>query len=92
MRLQRVQSIFIYIFIIFSYNPTIELLDRLDCSHVAHGDDLVIDENGQDAYMPFKRAGRMKIFKRTEGISTTDIVGRLLLLTKETNWEEKVNI
>ena len=42
--------------------------------------------------MPFKRAGRMKIFKRTEGISTTDIVGRLLLLTKETNWEEKVNI
>lgn len=31
----------------------------------------------------------MKIFKRTEGISTTDIVGRMLLMTKEVMWEEK---
>jgi hypothetical protein len=31
-----------------------------------------------------------RIFKRTEGISTTDIVGRLLLMTKEIMWEEKV--
>ena len=68
------------------YDPTIELIDRQNCSHVAHGDDIVVDENGQDAYMPFKEAGRMKVFKRTEGISTTDIVGRLLLMTKETVW------
>jgi hypothetical protein len=33
-----------------------------------------------------------RIFKRTEGISTTDIVGRMLLMTKETMWEEKVMI
>ena len=26
--------------------------------------------------------GRFKMFKRTEGVSTTDIVGKLLLLTK----------
>ena len=30
-----------------------------------------------------KRAGRCKIFKRTEGISTTQIVGKLLLMTKD---------
>jgi ethanolamine-phosphate cytidylyltransferase len=28
------------------YDPTIELIDRLNCSHVAHGDDLVVDTNG----------------------------------------------
>lgn len=33
-----------------------------------------------------------RIFKRTEGISTTDIVGRMLLMTKEVMWEEKVFI
>lgn len=33
-----------------------------------------------------------RIFKRTEGISTTDIVGRMLLMTKEAMWEEKVII
>ncbi len=27
-------------------------------------------------------AGRLRIVKRTEGVSTTDLVGRLLLMTK----------
>ena len=30
-----------------------------------------------------EKQGRFKMFKRTEGVSTTDIVGKLLLLTKE---------
>ena len=34
-------------------------------------------------YWDFRQAGRMRVFKRTTGVSTTDIVGRLLLLTKE---------
>lgn len=65
-----------------SYDPTIELLNKLNCSHVAHGDDLVVKSDGTDAYYEFKKANRMVIFKRTEGISSTDIVGRLLLMTK----------
>jgi ethanolamine-phosphate cytidylyltransferase len=65
------------------YDPTIELIDSLNCSHCAHGDDLIIGPNGEDAYKPFKDANRMKIFKRTEGVSTTDIVGKLLLMTRE---------
>lgn len=28
------------------YDPTIALLDRLNCSHVAHGDDLVQTSDG----------------------------------------------
>ncbi|CAD8187039.1 unnamed protein product [Paramecium octaurelia] len=72
-----------------TYDPTIEQIDRHSCSHVAHGDDLVQTADGKDAYQPFKDAKRMKIFKRTEGISTTDIVGRMLLMTKEVMWEEK---
>jgi ethanolamine-phosphate cytidylyltransferase len=30
-----------------------------------------------------RRTGRMRIVKRTEGVSTTDLVGRLLLMTKQ---------
>jgi ethanolamine-phosphate cytidylyltransferase len=29
-----------------------------------------------------KKAGKFKVFKRTEGVSTTDIVGKLMLFTK----------
>jgi ethanolamine-phosphate cytidylyltransferase len=65
------------------YSPTIELLDSLNCKYAAHGDDLSINENGHDCMSILKRAGRCKIFKRTEGVSTTQIVGKLLLVTKE---------
>lgn len=64
------------------YDPSIELLDKLNCSHVAHGDDLILLPDGTDSYQMFRDVNRFLTFKRTEGISTTDIVGRLLLLTK----------
>ena len=48
-----------------------------------HGDDMSTTADGKDAYEEVKLAGRMKIVKRTEGISTTDLVGRLLLMTKQ---------
>ena len=65
------------------YNPSLELLDKLHCEYVVHGDDMSTTADGRDAYEEVKQAGRMKIVKRTEGISTTDIVGRLLLMTKQ---------
>lgn len=64
------------------YDPTIELLDQLNCSHVAHGDDIIFKEDGSNVYSEFMDVGRFLMFKRTEGISSTDIVGRLLLMTK----------
>ena len=41
------------------YDPTIELIDKLNCSHLAHGDDLIIGPNGEDAYGIFKERNRM---------------------------------
>jgi hypothetical protein len=43
----------------------------------------VIDSNGFDMCAYLKKLGRFKMFKRTEGVSTTDIVGKLLMLTKD---------
>lgn len=47
-----------------------------------HGDDITSDSSGQDCYRYVKAAGRFKVVKRTPSISTTDLVGRMLLCTK----------
>ena len=65
------------------YDPSLKLLDDLHCDFCVHGDDASTTADGRDAYEAVKTAGRMKIVKRTEGISTTDLVGRLLLMTKQ---------
>lgn len=46
-------------------------------------DVVVIQADGKDAYAYAKSIGRFKLIKRTEGVSTTDIVGRMLLMTRE---------
>jgi ethanolamine-phosphate cytidylyltransferase len=65
------------------YTVTLETLDRYNCQYYAHGDDPIFDSEGTDICALFRKHGRFKMFKRTEGVSTTDIVGKLLLLTKE---------
>ncbi|OOF97711.1 hypothetical protein ASPCADRAFT_163602 [Aspergillus carbonarius ITEM 5010] len=52
------------------------------CKYVVHGDDITSDSNGEDCYRFVKAAGRFRVVKRTPGISTTDLVGRMLLCTK----------
>lgn len=47
-----------------------------------HGDDVTSDASGEDCYRYVKAAGRFLVVKRTPGISTTDLVGRMLLCTK----------
>jgi len=39
----------------------------------------VTDSNGVDTYAEVKNAGKFKIVPRTDGVSTTDLVGRMLL-------------
>lgn len=73
------------------YNPTIEILDKLSCGFNAHGDDIAKDATGEDSNIEIKKAGRMKIFKRTEGVSTTDIVGRLLRITQLSRDAEEID-
>lgn len=38
--------------------------------------------DGKDTYAEVKHEGRYRECKRTQGVSTTDLVGRMLLMTK----------
>ncbi|XP_074647276.1 ethanolamine-phosphate cytidylyltransferase-like isoform X2 [Tubulanus polymorphus] len=59
-----------------------ETLKDAGCDFCAHGDDLPISaETGCDPYAKLKEAGKFKVFKRTHGVSTTDIVDRILSMT-----------
>lgn len=49
--------------------------------YVIHGDDPCIVD-GKDVYATAKEAGRYRSIPRTEGISTTDIVGRVLSISQ----------
>eukprot|EP01006_Ploeotia_vitrea_P042197 TRINITY_DN66613_c5_g4_i2.p1 TRINITY_DN66613_c5_g4~~TRINITY_DN66613_c5_g4_i2.p1 ORF type:complete len:314 (+),score=182.27 TRINITY_DN66613_c5_g4_i2:70-1011(+) len=59
------------------------MLDEYEIDFCVHGDDITTDENGVDCYEAVKKAGRFKEVKRTAGVSTTDLVGRMLLMTKD---------
>ena len=62
------------------YSTTEETLKKVDCGFYAHGDDPVINAAGEDVCKPLKEKNMYKEFKRTEGISTTELTGRLLAM------------
>jgi ethanolamine-phosphate cytidylyltransferase len=64
------------------YVTELPFIGRYHCRYVVHGDDITSDSNGEDCYRFVKQAGRFKVVKRTPSISTTDLVGRMLLCTK----------
>lgn len=65
------------------YYVTPEILEKVRCDYVVHGDDIAIrKDTGTDAYADVRASGKLKIIKRTEGISTTEIVGKMLLMTQ----------
>ncbi|KAF2690937.1 hypothetical protein K458DRAFT_382514 [Lentithecium fluviatile CBS 122367] len=64
------------------YVTSLPWITHYGCWYVVHGDDITSDSNGQDCYRYVKAAGRFRVVKRTPGISTTDLVGRMLLCTK----------
>jgi len=67
------------------YAPYVTQLDWIShfgCKYVVHGDDITSDSSGEDCYRFVKAANRFKVVKRTPSISTTDLVGRMLLCTK----------
>mmetsp|Transcript_28802 Transcript_28802/g.90775 ORF Transcript_28802/g.90775 Transcript_28802/m.90775 type:complete len:437 (-) Transcript_28802:276-1586(-) len=65
------------------YSPEIATLERARADFCVHGDDMPVNAQGVCAYDEMKRAGRLRIVKRTEGVSTTDIIGRLLTLCRD---------
>jgi ethanolamine-phosphate cytidylyltransferase len=54
------------------------LFNEHKIDYIIHGDDPCLLPDGTDAYALAKKAGRYKQIKRTEGVSSTDIVGRIL--------------
>jgi ethanolamine-phosphate cytidylyltransferase len=58
------------------------IFQTFNVDYIIHGDDPCIVD-GRDVYETAKRAGKFRTIPRTEGVSTTDILGRMLLLTKE---------
>jgi len=59
-----------------------ETLKKYNCDFAVHGDDVSITADGKDAYECIKNSGMYREVQRTQGVSTTDIVGRMLLLTR----------
>lgn len=48
---------------------------------MVHGDDPCIGPDGKDVYADVKARGLFRSIPRTEGVSTTEIVGRMLLMS-----------
>jgi len=65
------------------YVTTVEELDEYSCDFCVHGNDITMTADGTDTYHLVKSAGRYKECERTQGISATDLIGRMLLMSKE---------
>ncbi|XP_028414109.1 ethanolamine-phosphate cytidylyltransferase-like [Dendronephthya gigantea] len=63
------------------YGNVLQTLDDYNCDFCVHGDDIARDANGNDIYQDCKERNRFRECKRTEGISTTDLIDRILLGT-----------
>ena len=48
---------------------------------MVHGDDPCLGPDGKDVYADVKKRGLYRSIPRTEGVSTTEIVGRMLLMS-----------
>ncbi|CAM9129329.1 unnamed protein product [Choristocarpus tenellus] len=57
------------------------VIEKYRIDFVVHGDDPCIVD-GKDVYAAAKAKGKYRTIPRTEGVSTTDIVGRMLLCNK----------
>ncbi|KAL6071924.1 choline phosphate cytidylyltransferase [Balamuthia mandrillaris] len=64
------------------YTTTLATLDKFNIDFCVHGEDISTNSEGVDSYQEVKDAGRFQLIKRSVGVSTTDLVGRMLLLTK----------
>ncbi|MGL4948083.1 MAG: adenylyltransferase/cytidyltransferase family protein, partial [Mycoplasma sp.] len=65
------------------YTPSLELMEQIGVDFCSHGDDIAFNEKGESVYDEIIKAGKMKIFKRTEGVSTTEIIGRWWSCSKD---------
>ena len=57
-----------------------DVLKKYNADFVIHGDDIINDSNGENIYTPFQKMDAFREIRRTTGISTTDIVYKILNL------------
>ncbi|MCQ2818509.1 MAG: choline-phosphate cytidylyltransferase, partial [archaeon] len=57
---------------------SLKFLESVGCKYIAHDPEPYKYGDIEDVYGPFKEAGRFLATKRTEGISTTDLIGRII--------------
>eukprot|EP00927_Polykrikos_kofoidii_P059743 TRINITY_DN5487_c0_g2_i1.p1 TRINITY_DN5487_c0_g2~~TRINITY_DN5487_c0_g2_i1.p1 ORF type:complete len:476 (-),score=93.01 TRINITY_DN5487_c0_g2_i1:123-1451(-) len=65
------------------YSPQLSTLDRARASFCVHGDDMPVNAEGFCAYDEMRDAGKLRVIRRTEGVSTTDLIGRLLTMARQ---------
>jgi len=63
------------------------VISKYKIDYVIHGDDPCIVD-GKDVYAAAKEAGKYQSIPRTEGVSTTDIIGRMLLMSKDHHYND----
>ena len=64
------------------------IIKEYNIDYIVHGDDPCIVD-GRDVYESARKRGKYLEIPRTEGISTTDIVGRMLLMTRSHHSSDK---
>nr|CAG8456238.1 1960_t:CDS:2 [Entrophospora candida] len=74
------------------YFTSLEMLDQFNCDFCVHGDDITTLADGTDCYKEVKEAGRYRECKRTQGVSTTELVGRMLLMTRDHHKRQSTSI
>ncbi|TDL28885.1 Nucleotidylyl transferase [Rickenella mellea] len=60
------------------YVTQMDVFEKYGVDFVVHGDDPVMDADGNDCYAAAKALGKYKECRRTEGISTTSLIQRIL--------------
>jgi len=65
------------------YVTYLSCLEKYNVDFCAHGEDVSTDEYGRDSYAQVKAAGKFRYVKRSEGVSTTELVGRMILKSKQ---------
>lgn len=68
------------------YVTSLNFMDGNDCNFCAHGDDISTAE-GKDVYDEIKKSGRYLQYPRTQGISTTGLIKRILARVDQSSGE-----
>ena len=64
------------------YYTSMAVCEAHNIDIIVHGDDVSVGADGTDTYAAAKAAGKFRTVPRTIGVSSTDLVGRMLLLTR----------